>query len=152
MINSWLDYKKIFDIDLFELLDEVFKINSVQQEVIRLNQEQLYSGIDSQDKLIHTISGHPYALKTIWIKRKKGQKTDVVTLKDTGEFYESFRVRITENGYEILADFEKADENILDNFTNEFDFLGLINESLQELVDNQVMYQLTKLLRNKLGL
>ena len=39
--------------------------------------------------------------------------------------YRSFR----NNGYEITANFEKDDCNILDNFTSEFDFLGLDKES-----------------------
>jgi hypothetical protein len=152
-MDSWLDYKKQIErINIYDLLDECFKENQVQNEVIRLNQEQLYSGIDAQGKIIHTIGGNPYRLKTIHVKRKKGQKTNVVTLRDTGEFYNTFRVNITNNGYEVIADFEKEDGSILDNFTSEFDFMGLTDESLAELVETQILYFLDKFLRRDLGI
>jgi hypothetical protein len=152
-MDTWLDYKKLFEsIDLYELLDEVFKNNMVQKEVIRLNQEQLWDGIDSNNREIKTIGGNPYSLKTIRIKEKRGQPVNRVTLYDTGDFYNSFGVKVTANGYEITADYIKEDGNIMDNFLSFYDFMGLTDESLAELVENQVLYQLTKLVHQKLGI
>ena len=129
-MESWLDYKKVFqNISISDMLDEIFSISRVQDEVIRLNQEQLQSGIDSADKVINTIGGNPYRPYTVKIKEKKGQPTDVVTLYDTGEFYNSFRVKLVIGGYEILADFRKGSDDIRDNLPGEFDVLGLTDES-----------------------
>lgn len=142
--------EKLKDINLYQILDEIFLNNRVQEEVIRLNQDQLQSGIDSKDKEIVTIGGSPYRATTIAIKEYKGQPTDVVTLYDTGEFYNSFRVTIRENGYEIEADFEKEDGNIMDNFLSTYDFMGLTPESLAELTYETILPRLEKILIEKL--
>lgn len=151
-MDSWVDYIKLWkSIDIFKILDDIFKNNRVQEEVIRLNHEQLQSGEDSSGKDIVTIGGSPYRPYTVTIKKKKGQPTNVVTLKDTGDFYNTFRVKITSNGYEILADFRKGSEDIRDNFSNEFDFLGLTGESLAELVYETILPRLSKQIITKLG-
>lgn len=152
-MESYEKYKKQFqNINIYSLLDEIFKNNRVQQEVIRLNHEQLQSGIDANNKIIHTIGGHPYRAYTVRIKQAKGQPTNVVTLYDTGEFHKTFGVKIISSGYEITANFQKEDGSILDNFTNDFDFLGLTDESLAELVYETILPRLTKLLKQKIGL
>lgn len=47
----------------------------------------------------------PYAYVTKYVyKRKKGQRTDHVTLRDTGRFHESLRLVYTANGFYIRSD------------------------------------------------
>ena len=143
------------------MLDEIFKNNRVQEEVIRLNQEQLQAGVDSNNEVIITKTaeyerkGKVYAMQTIQIKKEKGQPTDVVTLKDTGDFYNSFRVKITKLGYEITADFKAKTikDSILENFDSYYrdTILGLDNESLAELVYETILPRLTKMIREKLN-
>lgn len=73
----------------------------IQDEVVRLNTEDQLEeeGIDSLGRSLGEYS--PY---TIMIKRSKGQRTDHVTLKDTGAFYQSFRVIVDSKGMIIEAD------------------------------------------------
>ena len=52
----------------------------------------------------------PYQPLTIMLKSEKGQPTDRVTLKDTGDFYESMRVEADRTQFEIVADDWKTDE------------------------------------------
>ena len=45
-----------------------------------------------------------YKISTIKRKKKKGQRTDHVTLKDTGLFYNKMYVEYDENGFFITSD------------------------------------------------
>ncbi|MDB4278967.1 hypothetical protein N9917_05135 [Deltaproteobacteria bacterium] len=51
--------------------------------------EQMFSGITAGGSSIRPF---PYAKSTINYKRKKGQPTDRITLKDSGDFYDSIEV------------------------------------------------------------
>ena len=150
MFNSFEKVKQVFEIDIYSLIDEAFKVQSVQKTMIEFNQDQLQGGRDALGKTINTIGGTPYRAYTIKIRKSKGLPTNIVTLKDTGDFYKTFRVVFISEGYEITADFEKEDGSILDNFLSSFDFLGLNNESLTELVMEHVYPLLSMALRNKL--
>jgi hypothetical protein len=65
-------------------------------------------------------------------KRKKGQPTDRVTLKDTGDFYSSFQVLPFKGGFIIDADPIKEDTNLFDRYGE--DILGLNDENLQLII------------------
>jgi hypothetical protein len=103
----------------------------VKEEIIRLNTEdQLYEdGVDSLNKKLGNYS--PY---TINLKNLKGQKTSHITLKDTGAFYDSFKVQVDRSGITIIAD----DESIYDiPLTEDYgiDILGLTDENKAFLFD-----------------
>ena len=72
-------------------------------EIIAMNTEQLYSGIDGEGNRITPL----YAQSTIKAKRRKNQPTDRVTLKDKGDFYDSFEVIYREQEIELIARDEK---------------------------------------------
>ena len=74
-----------------------------QTKALQLNREQLYSGVDSENRSLGV-----YSLKTILIKEKKQQPTDRVTLKDTGDFYASLYLVQKEKIFEI--DSKDADQ------------------------------------------
>ncbi len=150
-INSFEDLKDLFTFDPIELLDEVFKQSEVQQTMIEFNQDQLQDGTDALGQKIITIGGSPYRPFTVTIKKAKGQPTNKVTLKDTGEFYKTFKVKINRDSYEITANFEKEDGSILDNFTSNFDFLGLDNESITELANEIIFPRLGQLISKSFG-
>lgn len=64
--------------------------------------DQLYErGINGYGEDIS--SYEPYKMGTIRIKREKGQPTDRVTLRDTGAFHRSFRLRSDDEGFYIVA-------------------------------------------------
>lgn len=67
-----------------------------QTKALQLNREQLYSGVDSENRSLGV-----YSLKTILIKEKKQQPTDRVTLKDTGDFYASLYLVQKEKSFEV---------------------------------------------------
>lgn len=153
-MESFKELKKIFvEPDVFGMLDIIFKKHSVQNEMIGFNQEQLYNlGIDTNEKQIKTLASFGnsvYSLYTIKIKKSKGQPINKVTLKDTEDFYKTFKVKILSNGYEITANFQKSNGNIKDNFASDYDFLGLTETSLYELVYEFIYPELSKLIRKQ---
>jgi hypothetical protein len=76
-------------------IDQVRKFES---EVIDLNtQDQLFLGKDAANKDI----APPYRPLTIKLKRIKGQPTDRVTLKDTGDFYGGFWLQFGREEFSI---------------------------------------------------
>lgn len=88
-----------------ELKEEILENKFVIIEMV--TKDQLYErGINGRG--VSIASYQPYAPRTIRVKIKKGQPTDRVTLKDTGEFYNSFDVVFDENGFYITSDDEKA--------------------------------------------
>jgi hypothetical protein len=151
-MNSFDDLIALFDFDVIELLDEVFRQSDVQNTMIEFNQDQLQDGKDALGQVIKTIGGSPYRPYTVIIRKSLGLQTNKVDLKVTGEFYRTFKVVINTDSYEITADFEKDGGSILDNFSSNYDFLGLDDESLYELAYEVVLPRLGSLLRKRLGL
>ncbi len=99
-----------------------------EPEIIDMNTEQLHDG-----QLATMTPVTPgYRPLTVQIKRAKGQPTDRVTLKDTGDFYRSFRILVNFNvGYfSIVAEDEKADK--LERKYGK-DIYGLSEENRDEL-------------------
>jgi hypothetical protein len=129
---------RIQKLNLFSLLQNIFNKSEFKEFIIDKNQEQLYdSGIDAKGKKIRTYragKGFPYAPYTVAQKVIRNEKVNIVTLKDTGEFYESFKV-ISESEYVVInADFEKPDGNISKNLdiTN---VMGLTSENKELLIE-----------------
>lgn len=151
--DSWKQVKKHFqEPNIFGMLDIIFKKKTIKDQAIAFNQEQLQLGKDANDKVINTIGGNPYMPFTISIKQKEGKSkapADKVTLYDTGEFYDTFKVIVVSGGYEIIADFKKGSDSILDNFSNEFDFLGLEDTFLIELVFENILPELSKMIKEQ---
>jgi hypothetical protein len=103
----------------------------VKDEIIRLNtQDQLYEdGVDSLNKKLGDYS--PY---TVILKRLKGQKTSHITLKDTGAFYNSFKVQVNKDSITIIADDEsKYDIPLTEDYG--IDILGLTEDNKMYLFD-----------------
>jgi hypothetical protein len=139
---QWFEpFKTSNDVDMMLLIQKTMEIPEVQKELIVYNQSQLQEGIDSQGKTIRTIAaeeqgnGQVYSQFTISQKAEKGQDFSNVTLQDTGEFYDSMKIEALESETRFLADFDKPDGNIYDNFNiGEFDFLGLTNDNLDAFI------------------
>lgn len=104
--------------------DEELKSNIVHYNTI----DQLYNeGIDSDGRSLGEYS--PYTKE---IKQKNGQPFDRITLKDTGAFYDSFKVIQTQDGLLIVANSIKEDTNLRDEFGNEI--VGLTDENYNKTV------------------
>lgn len=159
MINSIADLRNtlLFSFDL--ALDNVMNRPRVRKELIELNQkEQLQEGIDATGKRIRTISaeeqggGNVYSLFTINERNKKGLQINNVNLRDTGAFWNTFRVVNVSNGWDIVADYDIHSSSILDNFDKKYDFTGLTAENLDYFVNMVVLPELKIEVRRLLGL
>lgn len=110
--------------------DENLKENMVQYNTI----DQLFNlGIDSDGRTLGQYSASTIeGTKNYLGKKQKGQRFDHITLKDTGAFYDSFKVIPTQDGLLIVADSEKDDTNLRDTFGNEI--IGLTDENFSKTV------------------
>lgn len=146
MPEKFADYKKVFYLDINMAIYNILLRPNIQQEIIEYNQSQLSAGVDSRDEKIITISaeeqglGNVYALDTIASRAEQGLQTRNVDLKVTGQFWSTFRVRVTRDSFEVIADFNSPGEDIRNNFDNDYDFLGLTPDNLESFVW-QVLYR-----------
>ena len=96
--------RKFKDIIDEELKNEILKNKDVICDMIR---SQLYDlGIEGRG--ISIASYQPYSTSTIKKKIKKGQPTNRVTLRDTGEFYRHFYIVFDADGFYIDSDDKKT--------------------------------------------
>ena len=102
---------------------------SYEAEIIDLNTEQLFTGLDANKQAI-TPSYRPL---TITIKRQKGQPTNRVTLKDTGDIYDGFEVRFDKEYFAIFSNDDKA-EKIERKYGK--DIFGLDQDAMFEIAQN----------------
>lgn len=126
--SDLLDNLNRFDLDdvFFELWSDV----NIQNFIIELNTEgkpssQLIRGIDNEGNLIEP----PYTFNTIQYKVNKGQIFDVVTLRDTRDFYESFVVIPLKTGYRIESDPIKEGKSLFDKYGDDIE--GLTGENIE---------------------
>lgn len=137
------------------LLDRVKKVKEaldsgrIAKEIVRDN-DNILIDMNAQDQLfakgvnrlgVRVDEYRPYSPFTIKVKIEKRQPYDRVTLKDTGEFYDSFYVETAEDRFYIKASDEKADWLIKKYGAEIF---GLTNESLAEFINDYVKDEAAK--------
>lgn len=131
------------------IIGDILKDKILGHVIITTIQDRLESeGKDSSGQSLRTDFGKAsggtgfYARKTVSIKRIKGQPSDRVTLKDTGEFYNSFRSQIKANELGLTASFRNIYDNFQDSFNSEKDFqnaiLGLTDQELDTIFNNYI--------------
>lgn len=138
-----------FDLEL--AIDRIMMNPRVRKEIIELNQkEQLSEGIDAKAQRIRTISateqndGNVYSHYTIFKRGADGLQTTNVDLKDSGAFWNTFKVVAVSEGWDVLADFNIHMDDIRDNFESKFDFLGLTPDNLDYFAFNIFFPELKK--------
>ena len=124
--------KRAMIADINEIM---FDILNQEEDVIDLiiylnTEEQLFQGVDAEGRELAEIGG-AYAPITVAIKRTEGQPFDRVTLRDTGEFYKSFDVRPLRDGFEIVADTVKENQDLTERWGK--DIIGLNELSIEQL-------------------
>ena len=108
-----------------------------------ITDNQLYlRGINGMGEEI--MSYRPYAESTIKKKKKKGQPTTRVTLRDTGTFYKSFFVVFDSEGFYITASDEKT-PLLTEKYGEEI--FRLTDENLTMLLRDHVRKELVKRLK-----
>lgn len=103
-----------------------------KEEAMDLNTEsQLFDqGVDSKGRDLGE-----YTPFTVQIKRAKGQKTDFITLKDEGDFYEGFFVKA--NKFPVVFDSrDSKKKKLVERFGK--DIFGLTQQSVNELNEEYI--------------
>lgn len=138
--------KRAAAIDETEMLHRLLNNERFVQDILDLNrQNQLFEkGVSSTDVLLSDIGGD-YSINTIWGvegeyegKIQKGLPYDRITLFNDGNFYKSFRLVKTGDGFKITADTrftgkEGEEVDLEKRWGN--NILGLTDESRAQLVD-----------------
>lgn len=136
--------RKFKDILDEELKDEIMKHEDVIVQMV--TQEQLYEeGIEGRG--IEIMSYQPYTAGTIKVKQRKGQPYDRVTLKDTGEFYNSLHVEFDDEGFYVTSTDDKA-KYLLARYGKTI--FRLTNENFSELLSDYIKPSLQEKLKERL--
>ena len=138
---------KTFENSIAKLIQEIILDN--ESVIVELNsEEQLYEqGINTYGVKISDYQ--PYTEVTIEEKKMKGQPTNRVTLRDEGDFENSFSIRITSTYFQIIAGDWKVEE-LTKKYGDEI--LGLTDENILELSWQYIYPELSRILKNYLGL
>lgn len=104
-----------------------------EEDVISaITEDQLYDkGINGDE--VEIMSYRPYAPSTIKRKKKKGQPTNRVTLKDTGKWYKSLKLIYDIDGFYIVSTDDKH-KYLKERYGEKI--LKLTREHLNELIHN----------------
>ena len=116
-----------------------------EDTIIDMNISQMY---DKGEKRTGEKITPEYAPATVQIKKKKGQPTNRVTLRDTFSFQSSIWVQYYVDSFEIKADDWKT-EQLVQKYGEEI--LGLQDSMVKILVDNFYRPSLLNELKKQLG-
>lgn len=107
-------------------------------------ESQLFEkGIDSKGRKLKP----PYTSFTKMIKRQKGQPIDKVTLRDTGEFHDSFFLKTDKFPVEFLAqDFKE--QKLVEKYG--IDIFGVTVSNRKEISQNYIKPQLVTFLKQNM--
>ena len=132
-------------IDEKKIYVNVIKDGSVQDFIIRLNRSSqlFFKGVSPKNIIIgeysaatETIASGNQALNRTFDGQTRSKKAgEPYNFLDTGDFFKTFKVKITGSDFVIEADTDKIVE---DSFITEQDLLGLTEESKNELVKHIV--------------
>ena len=126
-MNVW-QLKKATDEIIRDYYKELINIlESLAKAIAETNADQMFAGIRADDTEIEPA----YKPFTIAIKKEKGQPTDRVTLKDTGEFHRSIFVKF--EGDKIIID---SDNDLRDKLVKKYGatIFGLTKQSKTALI------------------
>lgn len=130
-------------IDKFKKVGEELETGEIAKKIVRDN-DNILIDMNAQDQLyakgvnrlgVRIDEYQPYRPLTIQVKIEKRQPYDRVTLKDTGEFYDSFYVETAEDRFYIKASDEKTNWLIKKYGAEIF---GLTDDSLAEFINDYV--------------
>ena len=126
-MNVW-QLKRATDEIIRDYYKELIKIlESLAKTISETNADQMFAGLRADDTEIEPA----YKPFTIAIKKEKGQPTDRVTLKDTGEFHRSIFVKF--EGDKIIID---SDNDLRDKLVKKYGatIFGLTKQNKQALI------------------
>lgn len=140
LIENLTKYKA----NINEYMEDITR--SIEDEIKEINVHQQYDL--GQDRNGDAITPE-YAESTIRYKRRKGQPTDRVTLQDTGQYHDTFKIRYEDEGFELYANDWKA--GFLDKKYGK-EIYGLHDEAARELADQVYQPRMIQKLKNVLSI
>lgn len=135
-----LEYRlRAFKDSLPQLLEDIVR-DKEDVIVSAIANNQLYSrGINGRGKKIMDYA--PYAPRTIKNKKRKGQPTTRVTLRDTGDFHKSMFVVFDPEGFYVTANDEKT-PYLVKKYGEEI--FKLTGENLTRIIRSHLRKELAK--------
>lgn len=123
------------------------------EDIIRDKEDVIVSAIANDQLYRRGVNGHdekimdymPYTARTIKEKKKKGQPTTRVTLRDTGEFHESMFVVFDSEGFYITSSDEKT-KYLVKRYGE--DIFRLTDKNFTRIIQSHVRKELIKRLKN----
>lgn len=122
------------------------------EDIVRDKEDVIVSAIADDQLYRRGINGRgekimnymPYTAKTIQNKKRKGQPTTRVTLRDTGAFHKSMFVVFDSEGFYITASDEKT-EKLVKKYGEEI--FRLTNKNFTRIVRSHIRKELVKRLK-----
>lgn len=121
--------KNIQKLNRENILIDIYEKKKMQDFILDKNRyDQLfYQGVDSNGYRLA-----PYSANTIVIKRRKNQPIDRTTLKDSGDFYDTF-VLIFSSDLDFIVGADDSGKNLFDRYGN--DILGFTKDNKDEIIN-----------------
>lgn len=138
-----LEYRlRAFKDSLPTLLEDIVR-DKEDIIVSAIADDQLYRrGINGKGKKI--MDYMPYTATTVRIKKKKGQPTTRVTLRDTGDFHNSMFVVFDAEGFYVTASDDKTPE-LIEKYGDEI--FRLTDKNLTRIIRSHIRKELVKRLK-----
>ena len=122
------------------------------EDIIRSKEDVIVDAIRNDQLYRRGINGEgvkimdyaPYAPSTIKRKRRLGQPTTRVTLRDSGKFHESMYLELDSEGFRIVTDDQKAKFLVSRYGANIF---RLTNENFNRIVKSHIRKELIRKLK-----
>lgn len=139
-----------------------YRLRRFKDELPRLLEQAIY---EKEDEIVSAIADDqlyrrgitgtgrkimdydPYSNATIKIKKKKGQPTTRVTLRDTGSFHNKMRVVVSNEGFYITSSDNKT-EKLRTRYGD--DIFRLTNKNLTRIVRSHIKKEIVKQLKQEL--
>jgi len=136
------ELRNFFKIDFNLAMYNVLNNASIKYRISNIVRLRLRtSGTDKFDNKLKTDKSkgsNVYSNYTISLKKKKGQQTSFVNLKDKGAFQASIKTEIEKTLFEIDANFKKGSENIFKNFTKSYSSEKKFEEAIEGLSEKEL--------------
>lgn len=135
-------------IDFESVLFAVFSNEEIKRRIVFLITKRLYEkGTDKENQKLTTDKGNPfYSNYTVKLKKQKRQKFQNVTLRDSGTFYQSFKVDVMKTFFEIQAEFMKENGHMQKNFTKSYNSEAIFEEMITGLTEIEIQILVNSLL------
>lgn len=141
-----LEYRlRRFKDSLPELLEDII-MDKEDAIVSAIANDQLYRrGINGKGEKI--MDYMPYTATTVKIKKRKGQPTTRVTLRDTGDFHKSMFVVFDSDGFYITASDDKT-QSLIEKYGDEI--FRLTDKNFNRIIRSHIRKELVKRLKQSI--